>query len=410
MLTYFTEVSVILLLAYLFYCGLLRPDTFFQRNRYYLLLMPFLALLIPLLELEGWVSTATNQTGAALNLQEFVVGLSAWEAQPSSGMSFRTNLWYVYHLGCLLMFLRFAYQLLRMHQLITRSPKLGRAGYTLIYTQGKMPTFSFFNYLFWDNGQKLSPEEEAQMLRHEFKHMQDRHSWDVIYMELLKIFLWFNPLIYLYDRSLRFQHEYMADAFATQRGKLKNYGRLMVNTCFQQLNLQLVHSFSRYEIKHRLRKMHQIQSPPVQKLKVLLILPLLLLLTYTFAQHREEVRPQASLSSELISPTESSPVKNRLATAQGGLDGFYQELARHLKYPRSARKAGIEGRVFLQFTVNKQGKLEDIKVIKSLHPDCDRAAMEAIQKTRWTPAMVDGELVKQQLSLPIFFKLNSAKN
>jgi hypothetical protein len=120
-----------------------------------------------------------------------------------------------------------------------------------------MPTFSFFNFLFWDNTQQLNKEEKDHILHHEQKHIWDRHSYDVIFLEIAKIIWWFNPIIYLIYKDLRMQHEYLADASVLRESSIKKYAKTLVKIVFQHNNLPLAHSFNQQEIKNRLLVMQE---------------------------------------------------------------------------------------------------------------------------------------------------------
>lgn len=90
----------------------------------------------------------------------------------------------------------------------------------------------------------------------------------------------------------------------------------------------------------------------------------------------------------------------------GGMAEFYKQIGKTLEYPKQARRMGIEGRVFVQFVVDKDGSLGDIKVVKGIGSGCDEAAVEALKKMpKWKPGKQRGRPVKVRMSLPIMFKL-----
>jgi periplasmic protein TonB len=88
------------------------------------------------------------------------------------------------------------------------------------------------------------------------------------------------------------------------------------------------------------------------------------------------------------------------------MPGFYSLVGQNIKYPKSARRLGIEGRVFIQFIVEKDGSLSDIKCIKGIGGGCDEEAERVISLSKkWTPGKQRGKIVKQKMVLPIMFKL-----
>jgi len=99
-------------------------------------------------------------------------------------------------------------------------------------------------------------------------------------------------------------------------------------------------------------------------------------------------------------------VVEKMPELRGGLPA----LMKHIRYPEIARKAGLEGRVYLQFIIDERGKVHNPKVVRGIGGGCDEAAIEAIQKVTFTPGLQRGKPVKVKYSLPIMFKLEKSKS
>lgn len=402
-MVYLIESSICLVICYLVYAFFLKRDTFFQRNRYYLLISLGASLFIPQLT---WPSYAPIQA-PDLQLEVFVSS-----TQVSLDNTFH---WDVYQIISLIYWVvalgfagRWLIPIIKLIRIIRQSEVHPKRGYQLLYTQGRFPTFSFFNYVFWDETQKLSEEEADQILSHELKHVWDKHSYDIVFIEFLKIIFWFNPFIYLYASELKLQHEYIADAAVLLESNPKSYTRLLLKVGFKHMNFPIVHKFATSTLKKRVVILHQNPSPKSHWKKTYIILPLLGLLFFAFAAAPKVNQEQAIAYVDLASKEESE-VKNRFATVDGGLDLLYAFLSQRIYYPASARKAEVEGKVHIQFVVTEEGTLSEIEVIKGIHPECDQIALEAMQQAtvRWLPAKVDGKAVKQRLSIPISFSLEN---
>jgi protein TonB len=94
------------------------------------------------------------------------------------------------------------------------------------------------------------------------------------------------------------------------------------------------------------------------------------------------------------------------AVPKGGLQAFYQFVGNNVKYPAQARRMGIEGRVFVEFVINRDGSLSEVKAIKGIGAGCDEEAVRIIQSApAWNPAKQRGKTVRQRYTLPIIFKL-----
>lgn len=94
------------------------------------------------------------------------------------------------------------------------------------------------------------------------------------------------------------------------------------------------------------------------------------------------------------------------AAPQGGMQAFYEYVGKKLKYPAQARRMGIEGKVFVEFVINRDGSIQDVKAIKGIGAGCDEEAVRVIQSApSWKPGKQRGKPVRQRMVLPITFKL-----
>lgn len=91
---------------------------------------------------------------------------------------------------------------------------------------------------------------------------------------------------------------------------------------------------------------------------------------------------------------------------KGGLGEFYKFVGKNLKYPAQARRIGVEGKVFAQFIVDKDGSLSDIKVVRGIGAGCDEEVLRILNKSpKWNPGKQRGRPVKVRMIFPITFKL-----
>jgi protein TonB len=94
------------------------------------------------------------------------------------------------------------------------------------------------------------------------------------------------------------------------------------------------------------------------------------------------------------------------AAPKGGMPAFYKYVGDKMKYPAQARRMGIEGRVFVEFVINKDGSITDVRAVKGIGAGCDEEAVRVVQSApAWTPGKQRGKPVKQRMVLPITFKL-----
>ena len=98
------------------------------------------------------------------------------------------------------------------------------------------------------------------------------------------------------------------------------------------------------------------------------------------------------------------------AEPEGGIASYYETLGKNLKYPEAAAKEKLEGTVFIELIIDKDGEIIKSSVAKGFNKACDEAALKAVVNSgKWKPGMLDGNPVKQQLVLPVKFSLESEK-
>lgn len=288
---YLLESSFCLLAFYLFYRLVLQGETFFQTNRVYLILTPILSILIPLLNI-GLEEQAIVESPflyqevfytTVENMATIEAGFTAQMVQDTPVFTLQ---WYqvllvIYLLGCLLMSGRLFRGLRYLFRLSKKTKLKQETGHTIVQVDEKMPLASFFSFVFW-NEDKIT-EEQKLILEHELVHVRQWHSLDVLYMELIAILKWFNPLIYWYKRSLKTTHEYIADAYASQLAESPyQYAQLMITGATQPTTGRLVNHF--YSLtKQRLIMLAKAKSSNWKQAKLLLVLPLVAVLMSLFS-------------------------------------------------------------------------------------------------------------------------------
>lgn len=114
----------------------------------------------------------------------------------------------------------------------------------------------------------------------------------------------------------------------------------------------------------------------------------------------------STVDDEVEKADEIFIVVEESAVPKGGLPAFYKLASENLRYPAQARRMNVEGKVFVEFVVDKEGKIGSIVVVKGIGAGCDEEAMRIVKLSPdWMPAKQRGKAVKQRIVLPIFFKL-----
>ena len=119
------------------------------------------------------------------------------------------------------------------------------------------------------------------------------------------------------------------------------------------------------------------------------------------------LNPEVTSGLEEEKADEIFVVVEESARPVNGMADFYKVTSSSIRYPAQARRMGVQGRVFVEFVVGKDGTLQDITVIKGIGTGCDEEAIRVIKLSpRWQPAKQRGKAVKQRIVLPLVFKLH----
>ncbi|MCX6238754.1 MAG: TonB family protein [Bacteroidia bacterium] len=425
------ESGISLALFALVYLLFLRKETFFVLNRIYLLGSVCFSILLPFIHFQ------VNSEMPSVMLDEVTITATGYQNLLQTVFVYSTNLSgaiektiqsiglirFIYMLGTAIFILIFLYRLVQITALIVNNESELNNGIMIIKIDRETTPFSFFNFIFI-NKNNANSQGMKEMLAHEFEHVRQRHSYDVMIFELLTIFQWFNPFIWLLKRSIRENHEFLAD-----NGVLKPevsstaYRMLLLNSAFLQQPV-IANNFNYSLIKIRIKMMTKIKSSKTAALKLSMgVIAIAVLLVAFACENNKKPVQDNKATSKLKDVVVDSVVINKQqplqideptfiiveqqASFQGGdVNSFRDWVTKNVKYPDIAIKNGITGKVFVQYAVNSKGEVVDIKVVRGIDPSLDKEAVRVISSSpKWEPAKQKGTNVKQQFTIPIAFVL-----
>jgi len=434
-------------LVYLFF---LRKETFFVLNRIYLLGSVCFSILLPSIHLQvysGMPSIMLDEvtvtaTGYQNLLQTVFVYSSTISGEIEKTIQSIGLIRFIYILGTAIFLFIFFYRLLQITALIMNNESDLKNGIRIIKIDRDTTPFSFFNFVFIDKN-NANGSGMKEMLAHEMEHVRQGHSVDVMILELLTIFLWFNPFFWLLKRSIRENHEFLAD-----NGVLKPevssaaYRMLLLNSAFLQQPV-IANNFNYSLIKIRIKMMTKIKSSKIKALKLSMGILVTAALLIVFACDNNKKPAQdnkvANKQEDVVVKSEVKSLENNVATKQADaasdslvmkqpsmpadeqvfivveqqasfqgsdVNSFRDWVTKHLKYPDIAIRKGISGKVYVQYAINSKGDVVDVKVIRGIDPSLDKEAIRVISSSpKWEPAKQRGTKVKQQFTIPIAFAL-----
>ncbi|HCT30849.1 MAG TPA: hypothetical protein DIW31_08965 [Bacteroidales bacterium] len=359
---------------YSLYWLLLRNETYFKLNRAYLILSIAISMLAPLLKFNIFERTS-NSIGNII--QPIVITTKGVIASNNNSLSILSI---IYISGVVFFTLHLLTKLSRVYYLYARFPKVQYNGFRTVLVDNNISPFTFFSILFlsrsdFENG------NITEMVIHEKAHKEQLHSLDVILLELVTIVQWFNPFIWLIRMAIKSEHEFLADSKVIEKGYDKvAYQTLLFEKSLGVIGLGVTNNFNYSLLKTRLKMMTIKKSGSKAIVKYLLSLPLILSMCFVLTTNFN-----ALAQEEVFTVVEKMPVYRN-----GEVD-IRVDVAKNMKYPESAAELGVQGQIFLQFTVTDKGKINDIKVVSpSGKGTTDELVVTALAKNK------DGKFEKKK--------------
>jgi hypothetical protein len=208
------------------------------------------------------------------------------------------------------------------------------------------PPFSFFPYVVIPK-KTFESGDYLEILAHEKAHIRQGHTFDLLLSELLIVFLWFNPFMWLIKRSMVLNHEYLADNFSIKSSSsIKEYQYKLLNISKGLMNVPLAHNFSSL-IKNRIVMINKRPTRNYAALKSIIILPVAAILFVMFSFKPESIPTNNGYQEPLFSKSSESEILKFLAINTG--------------YPQEAKNSFDTGKVFVVVKMNKGGIIKECK-------------------------------------------------
>ncbi|WP_183562648.1 M56 family metallopeptidase [Mucilaginibacter sp. SP1R1] len=390
-LHYLIEANVYLAVFYAGYCAFLNKETYYTLNRVYLLVSCLVSFLLPVIQIgtlkpmEPEVKTLTfviRATGA----KPVIAQLQA------SHITMQDILVYAYLLGVIVLTILLLFKLFRLLKMTRIGDKLVNDKYKMVNIEDSNVAFSFFNYLFI--GSKTLGSDI--IIRHELVHIRQKHSADIVFLEIMKIMNWFNPFIYLVQISLKTVHEYIADEqTAAYETDALTYSSFLVNNAYGLSGPSVTHSFFNYNLlKKRIIMLNQKRSGNLARLKYLVAVPicaaLLCASTLGFSKTYGwvDLAPQkikaltamdtGGESQHLKVPKYMLQPPPPPTLVKDAYVNLFNYLNKTINYPETALKNEKAGLVIVSVNVKNDHKLYDIKIIKKASDEFNNEVVKAL--------------------------------
>lgn len=366
---YLIQINLYLMLFYAFYVLFLRNETFFNLNRTYLLSAAFFSISIPLIRTE-WVKSLfftekVQQNWASVNVM--VMEGFATPIKEESSWALGDYLTFIYLFTMLFLVFRLIYRLTKVQKMLN--------------SDNHPEAFSFFRKV------KVNPDlpQKEQIEKHEQTHAKQLHTADVLFFEVLSIINWFNPITYLYKKSIRQIHEFIADEQALHlQSNKKDYALLLFSKSFGINPNSLTNNFFNQSLlKRRIMMLQKPKSRKTAILKYGLSAPLFLIAMVlssatisenkTIKQIENQIQPAQPIAEILVPKVvENLVIDNKKeevvfekpvinVNIDGEFDTFKKHLLKSLSFPQKLKEYGMDLKVAYTFDINKNGFIEEVK-------------------------------------------------
>ena len=498
---YIIESGVSLGLLSTVYFIFLRNETFFKANRLFLILAIVFSSLLPFLHFKVFqfktILTEAAGTQAQTNMLESVNVFSSGISGSLAKFITANNIivfgyFAVVTVFTILLFVR----IIQIVMVIRKSEVVPKMGINFVYIDGDSSPYSFLKYLFVSRNLEKNPGWE-KMLAHESEHIRQGHTVDILILELISLFQWFNPFFWMMRRVIKENHEYMADSAVLSKGvPVDLYKRILVDQWVGN-QFSIANNFNSSLIKSRLKMMTKIKSSKLAGFRYISGGIVAVALLLVFACENKDVpvpenennfmndkgvfisnldkNPLIIIDGEMadkdamnkLDPNDIKSIsvlkgsapeyvmkygelakngvvditlksgstdakKNNIGEIAvvgygsnnqpaggevffiveempefpGGEEALRKFIAQSVKYPAIAEENGIQGKVYVNFVVEKDGTVGRAKVVRGVDPSLDYEALRVTNELpKWKPGKQKGVPVAVQYTIPVNFVL-----
>lgn len=291
---------------YSFYKVFLERESMYKINRFYLLLSLIFSLVAPFYKME--LPMTMEETNLSPELLAYLLA-NPQVLEQESGWNYGEIFNIFYGIIGTGLFIRFALNILIISYRIKQDEKFEMDEITFVLDQKTDQPFSFLHYIFLpqENYEDIHPN----LIQHEKAHCIQKHSWDIVFIELFQIIFWFNPFIYLYKKSIQLNHEFLADEYVLQNDvDVKTYQHQILDCIATQSQHSVASHFNFILTKKRLLMMTKQTSKRKVRILSFATFPFLLSAFVLFSQKSfaQEVDQSAKSIEKVLDKKVDNPI------------------------------------------------------------------------------------------------------
>ncbi|MFH7016534.1 M56 family metallopeptidase [Flavobacterium sp. FlaQc-47] len=401
MILYLLKSGILLLIFYAVYKLALENEKMFRFNRAYLLASLVFSFVIPLqiisfgaafsdkmglVQLDELVIQKNNQNIEMISINDFIIVLTG----------------VVYGFMVLLLTIRFIFNLYSFYKRIKNNETQFINGEKIVLIEESILPHSFWKSIFINKNEFEKGKIPSELIAHEKAHLEQKHTLDILFIEVLQIVFWFNPLLLLYKKSIKLNHEFLADeAVNKQFDSVRNYQNLLLDFASNTTTIALASNINYLITKKRLLMMTKKESPIKIVFKVFSVgvISAVLLIAFSTKSIAQKVTNKAEVKDKDLYKIADV---EKLPEFPGGIAEFYKFVGKNFKMPKEVGKNKIEGKTNMQFIIEKDGSLSDIIILKDAGYGIGNEAIRVLKLSpKWIAATQKGKAVRVMYSLPI---------
>ena len=360
-----------------YYLLFLKDKTFHHYNRFYLLLTVIISLVLPLIKVS-YFTIETNQ-----NFYLLLSQLNQNQLQNSTNDLTIYQIFYaIIGVVSIALLIRLILGITKIQSIKNKFPNETIEGIKFYQTNLSNAPFSFFRNLFWKQSIQLDSPVGQQILKHEMVHIQQKHSWDKLLMQIVKSVFWFNPVFYFINKEINLIHEYLADNKAVKKSDTRAFAQMLLESHFSGSVIPVTSPFLSSNLKKRLKMLTKNQTKYSYARK-LFALPILFFMVFAYmvnAKNKEITETNKAieiavneLKNDTIKPQTSE--LDDLSTDHQRQTRVYSDALQedHLKMSAISKKMADKGK---ELSALKKAKKDETPEYKALEKDMETLASQ----------------------------------
>lgn len=376
-LLYFGKMILCSAVMFAYYLLFLKDKTFHHYNRFYLLFSVVISMILPLVK----VSYFTIETNKNLYLL-----LSRFNQTQTQTNNYDITIYSIFYTIIGVVSVTFLIKLflgiLKINSIKKQFPKETIEGIKFYQTNLNNAPFSFFRNLFWKKSIEINSPVGQQILKHEMVHIEQKHSWDKLLMQVSRSVFWFNPVFYFINKEINLIHEYLADKKAVKKSDTKAFAQMLLESHFSGSVIPVTSPFLSSNLKKRFTMITKNQTKYSYARK-LFALPILFLMVFAYmvnAKNKEIMETNNAIEiavkqikMDTIQPKQSefdSLANNHQRQTKAYSDALQED---HLRMKAISKKMAEKGK---ELSALKKAKKEYSAEYKALENEMETLATQ----------------------------------